>query len=111
MIHPCPKPEKKGKKPRTRLKVRNKNPLPQKTIKEVFERDDNQCLECGSKTGLHPHHVVRRSQASKAWVHDPRNLWTLCFMCHGRTETDQSFYRAVREKAKQRFGWFAGEEI
>lgn len=111
MFNPAPKPLPRQKKPPATLKARNKNPLPQKTTKEVFDRDDNQCLECGSKTGLQPHHVVRRSQSSKVWVHDPRNLWTLCYICHGLTETDQSFYRMIQEKAKKRFGWFAGEEI
>ena len=108
MLNPVPKPEPRQKKPKKRLKPRNKNPLPQKTIKAVFERDNHQCQECLSKFGLHPHHIVRRSQSSIEWVHDPRNLWTLCFKCHNKTETDQEFYRMIQEKAKKRFGWFKG---
>jgi 5-methylcytosine-specific restriction endonuclease McrA len=123
MLNAVPKPQPKQKKPHkqlqsksrlktnSQLKPKNKNPLPAKTIKEVFERDNFQCQVCGSIYGLSPHHIIKKSQSSKEWKHDSRNLITLCLVCHNRTEESRDFFIQVQELAKDKLGWFAGAFI
>lgn len=44
-----------------------------------FIRDRYHCRHCNSTIGLHPHHVVFRSQLGGDKLN---NLLTLCFICH-----------------------------
>lgn len=59
--------------------------------REVYERDDYQCQNCGQKGGtygdakLHAHHIVPKS---KGGTHHPENLSTLCKECHGAVHGD-----------------------
>ena len=53
--------------------------IPAKTKKALYERDDWQCRHCKNRNGLHPHHIVYRSQGGK---HTLDNLLTLCWKCH-----------------------------
>lgn len=45
----------------------------------VFERDGWMCRHCRERSGLHPHHLVYKSQRGpdEMW-----NLITLCSACH-----------------------------
>lgn len=49
--------------------------------KSVKDRDNHKCVDCGSETNLHPHHIVPMSEdRSKAF--DLENGETLCDRCH-----------------------------
>jgi len=45
----------------------------------TLERDNRQCIECGTSTQLHVHHIVPRHLGGSD---DPSNLITLCAGCH-----------------------------
>lgn len=49
-----------------------------KLRREIYERDEGQCVICGSP-GAHIHHIVFRSQGGKDAAD---NLVTLCGSCH-----------------------------
>lgn len=59
--------------------------------REVYERDDYTCKNCGVKGGprgdaeLHAHHVVPKSSGG---THDPSNLTTVCSDCHQSIHND-----------------------
>jgi 5-methylcytosine-specific restriction endonuclease McrA len=53
--------------------------LSQTTTREVFDRDGRKCRHCGWTDGLHPHHIVYRSQMGSDRLD---NLITLCWQCH-----------------------------
>lgn len=46
---------------------------------DVFKRDGYKCRHCNNRTGLHPHHIIYRSQQG---IDDMRNIITLCWQCH-----------------------------
>jgi 5-methylcytosine-specific restriction endonuclease McrA len=50
-----------------------------KIAKKVFERDGWKCRSCRFTSGLHPHHIVFKSQQGKDVLN---NLITLCYSCH-----------------------------
>ncbi len=66
-----------------------KDPRWQKKRLEVFERDEFECLECGSKTDtLHVHHL--KYGKGEPWEVPMEYLETLCQRCHDfRTAFDQ----------------------
>ena len=111
MIHPCPKPPPREKRPRKGLKAKNKAPVPAKTRKFVKERDNETCQCCGRP--YHDiHHIIKRSQAmGQPWKHDPRNLECLCYECHLKTELHQSFRRERERQAVLKWGWLAGRPM
>ncbi len=45
----------------------------------VWERDNHQCIVCGSPHGMPNSHVVRRSQGGRGI---PENIVTHCSECH-----------------------------
>lgn len=51
-----------------------------KLRRQIYERDEGQCVLCGG-SGAHIHHIIFRSQGGKD---EPRNLVTLCGHCHER---------------------------
>ena len=51
------------------------------TRKQAYERDNGQCVICGSSWGLQCHHIVFRSQGG---LSDLRNLACLCMQCHNQ---------------------------
>jgi 5-methylcytosine-specific restriction endonuclease McrA len=44
-----------------------------------FKRDGHKCRHCNGRNGVHPHHVIYRSQGGKDEL---SNLLTLCACCH-----------------------------
>ena len=50
-----------------------------KLRRQCFERDDWRCRHCGNRNGLHPHHIVYKSQGGKDELD---NLLTLDWICH-----------------------------
>lgn len=44
-----------------------------------FRRDGFKCRHCNNRNGLHPHHVVYKSQMGLDML---SNLLTLCACCH-----------------------------
>lgn len=53
----------------------------QKTIKEIFERDNYECVRCSRSWGLEsvPHHIIFKSQGGTG---EKRNGATVCLECH-----------------------------
>lgn len=45
----------------------------------VYKRDGWKCRYCSSRSGLHPHHVIFKSQGGTDTMD---NLLTLCASCH-----------------------------
>lgn len=54
--------------------------------KIIFERDNWQCLICGSKENLTIDHIDGNGRHSKKPNNDINNLRTLCRKCHGRID-------------------------
>ncbi len=50
-----------------------------KIAKQVYVRDGWKCRHCKWTAGLHPHHIIFKSQGGKDEL---SNLITLCFACH-----------------------------
>jgi 5-methylcytosine-specific restriction endonuclease McrA len=51
----------------------------------VIERD-GACVQCGDRTGLQAHHVIRRAEGGPDV---PENLIALCVSCHGRETAEE----------------------
>ena len=49
----------------------------------VLERDGQQCAICSGEEDLHVHHIDRDPTND-----DPKNLITLCGICHARVHTE-----------------------
>jgi HNH endonuclease len=47
--------------------------------RRCFTRDEWKCRHCLSRSNLHPHHVIYRSQGGQDVLN---NLITLCAQCH-----------------------------
>ena len=54
-------------------------PTPDRLRRAVIARDGGKCLNCGSRFGLHVHHVKFRSLGGPT---AQENLATLCTRCH-----------------------------
>ena len=62
-----------------------------KAVKDkIFRRDNNRCLECGSKENLTIDHVIPKS---KGGTDRSNNLITLCERCNKRkgSKTNQKY--------------------
>lgn len=69
------------------------NSLSRKTRTAVLERDENQCLRCGSCEDLEIHHIIPHSQGGSDKM---QNLAALCHNCHkDATLTRSSRYGEV----------------
>lgn len=80
-FNPVPKPSHNRKSP----KRADRGKFSTKTIKEICERDNYQCVRCGSyhleKT---PHHVIFKSQHAD---NSKRNGVSICLTCHREAHT------------------------
>jgi 5-methylcytosine-specific restriction endonuclease McrA len=77
--------------------------IPAKTRKKVRERDKDECQNChGSGTEIH--HIIFKSQAPKAWVHDERNLVLLCTECHKLPHNFRKWRKHWEDWQQRRFG-------
>ena len=48
---------------------------------QIKHRDNNECILCGKNTGLHIHHILRKSKYPQ-FIFEPSNLCVLCDNCH-----------------------------
>ena len=66
--------------------------------KDVFERDNYTCCDCGHKGGtLHPHHLFERSKYPEL-IFEVSNGRTLCKDCHKNTLRKEKEYRDSLKK-------------
>lgn len=64
--------------------------------KELFERDNDRCMACGSAYQLTPQHRLNRKAGGRHGealdaINEPQNLITLCWACNQRLESDAEF--------------------
>lgn len=71
---------------------RDPAPIPASTRKEVLDRDGNKCRWCGTKSGLHLHHINYRSEGVD---HSPQNLITLCHSHHSLVHSKKGVYKPL----------------
>jgi 5-methylcytosine-specific restriction endonuclease McrA len=59
---------------------------------KVFQRDRWKCRNesCGSREGLHPHHIIYKSHGGPDTMD---NLVTVCHECHRRIHDGELFVR------------------
>lgn len=55
--------------------------------KQILDRDDNQCKNCGSRNNLVAHHrqyhfLKRKNDFKLPWEYNNHYLITLCYDCH-----------------------------
>lgn len=75
-FHPTPKPNHNRKTP----KRVDRGKFSSKTIKEILERDNYQCVRCGHyHLESVPHHVIFKSQGGD---NSKRNGVSICIACH-----------------------------
>ena len=60
--------------------------------KEILERDNYTCVECGEKNDLNIHHIIHRKNGGK---NNPENLQTLCAKCHTEKHKNESIYKIM----------------
>ena len=60
-----------------------------KKREEVFERYGHQCVQCGSTSNLHIHHL-RYVNGKKPWEYDVSDLIPLCKKCHTDVHSDKN---------------------
>lgn len=98
----CPQP-----KPSRGVRLRTKKAANVKAsreltalYREVYQRDHYRCVACKAHvevnglnelTRAHPHHIIRRSHASKDIKHTTGNICTLCPTCHS-DETERRLW-------------------
>lgn len=100
-FNPVPKPTAMTKK-----KLKN---IPKAIRQYVKERDRNQCVICGYTKGLQLHHLIPKGRYDHRLyifdhVHDPRNLATVCGICHRKIHDDPAMMDKMLEWQKIRFG-------
>jgi 5-methylcytosine-specific restriction endonuclease McrA len=77
--------------------------IPDAVRRQVLDRDNDQCVVCGTNWRLELHHVVYRSQGG---THDESNLATLCQDCHRRIHAGRLSI-AYLETPTGAWHWFA----
>jgi 5-methylcytosine-specific restriction endonuclease McrA len=91
-----PKPIRKRKS--------NRNPIPQKLLDEVWERDKGICQYCGIYCGnVIPHHCVYGGTGRKR-IHRIENLITLCLDCHSEAHSSKEMREWTYAWSRQRYG-------
>ena len=75
--------EKYNKKDKPKKVYKYLHPNWRKLRLDVLERDNNTCVECGSKSNLHCHHEYYLS-GFKIWQYPLSALKTLCKSCHDK---------------------------
>jgi len=68
--------------------------------KAVLARD-GKCMECGSISDLHAHHIKRRNEDPKRWL-DVDNGVTLCGQCQRKRYEKDRKVRIGRSKSPQK---------
>lgn len=101
-FYPVPKPKPSTKK----RKLKN---IPKPIRQYVKERDHHQCVVCGSKKSLQLHHLITKGRYDPnlynlEHVHDPRNLATVCSLCHRKIHDDPDMMERMLHWQKIKFG-------
>lgn len=98
-----PKPTKhKRKSPKRKERGRIKPA----TYKRIYERDNGQCVLCGTTRGLEAHHVRYRSQGGSGEEH---NLTLLCGpstqsgTCHWKAHSSKEVRQQLEERMRALF--------
>lgn len=87
------KPEPIVEEPKIKPKKKRKNNrAPIKLRQQCYERDNYQCVECGSTEELHAHHIIHREHGGPNTLD---NLVTLCKYCHANKHKDEPVYRIM----------------
>lgn len=82
----------------------NRNPIPQKLLDEVRERDGCMCQDCGVYCGeTIPHHIVPAGIGGKR-VHRIENLITLCQCHHEEAHRSRDYRDWTYEWSRRRYG-------
>lgn len=91
MIHsePAPKP---GKRKRHTPKRKERGRIKPTVYKRVYERDNGQCVLCGTTRGLETHHVKFRSALGTGEEHN------LALLCGPATQSGTCHYKAHSSK-------------
>lgn len=76
---------------RARHPAQPANPIPADTHRAVLERDSG-CRYCGTRIGLHVHHINYRSQGVD---HSETNLVALCHRHHELVHSDKRYWQPV----------------
>lgn len=76
---------------RRRKPVTPTDPLPAAMHAAVLERDGG-CRYCGTRLGLHVHHINYRSEGVD---HSETNLITLCYRHHSLVHSDKRYWKPV----------------
>lgn len=89
----CAYPKVTAPKPMTPNKPKKKKPGVSTEVREaVLKRDKNRCRFCGTKNGLHVHHVFYRSQGGE---HVEHNLITVCYRHHDLIHSDKKRFQPL----------------
>ncbi|MEX3609735.1 HNH endonuclease signature motif containing protein [Rothia sp. LK2588] len=72
--------------------------VPRKIRNAVYTRDHNQCVACGSTTGLTLQHRINRGMGGSKYLDTPDNLITLCH--HENTALESNALFALDGRAK-----------
>ena len=80
---------KKAISGKTIYKEQLEHPLWTKKRNVILERDNHQCVLCGSSSDLQVHHT-RYEKGNKAWEYPNAALVTLCKECHQKVHSDPS---------------------
>lgn len=57
---------------------------------KALERDEYKCVQCGSTTEIHVHHIIERKNGGSDELD---NLQTLCRLCHSKKHPTVSFLK------------------
>jgi 5-methylcytosine-specific restriction endonuclease McrA len=65
-----------------------------------FERDGWKCVHCGNRAGLHPHHIIFKSQGGTDTLD---NLMTVDWICHRAIH--DGFLKVVQDETVTHGKW------
>lgn len=74
--------------------------------KEIFERDDFACRDCGSeRLSLHCHHLLYLSIYENPWEYPDDLLLTLCSTCHKRRHDAEKYVKPIATMLPAEASW------
>lgn len=72
---------------------------PYKQRKAALQRDNNQCVQCGSTERLEVDHVLNIAHGG---THDLDNLQTLCATCHREKSQEEARQARAVKRARRK---------
>ena len=70
---------------------------PHRLRKQTLQRDNNQCVNCGSTERLEVDHIIN---VARGGTHNLNNLQTLCHHCH-KTKTAKESAHARQQRTQR----------